>query len=349
MRTAMEVAMLARLALGFLTVLLGTSIGAAQPVADFYRGKNVQLLIGYTVGGNYDLSARILARHIGRHIPGNPTVVPQNIAGAGSLRLANLLYNVTPKDGTTFGMVGRGVSMEPLLGTDASKFDSRRYTWIGSVSNETSVCVSWRTSKIKSWNDMLSMQFTAGGQGPGSDDDMFTNMLRNIFGVKARLVAGYPGGNEINLAMERGEVDARCGWSWGSVKVTRSDWLARKEINLLLQIALQKANDLPDVPLATDFAKADRDRQILRVILSRQQMAWPFAAPPDLPKDRAAALREAFDATMRDPEYLAEAKQRGLEVNPMGGAAIDKLIAELYTTPPDMIAAAKAAMTEAGK
>jgi tripartite-type tricarboxylate transporter receptor subunit TctC len=328
-------------------VLLGASIGAAQPVADFYRGKTVQLLIGYTVGGNYDLSARILAHHIGRHIPGSPTVVPQNVAGAGSLRLANLLYNVAPRDGTTFGMVGRGVSMEPLLGTNASKFDSRRYTWIGSVSNETSVCVSWRTSKIKSWNDMLSMPFTVGGQGPASDDDMFTNMLRNTFGVKARLVAGYPGGNEINLAMERGEVDARCGWSWGSVKVTRSDWLARKEINLLLQIALQKASDLPNVPLVTDSAKTDRERQILRVILSRQQMAWPFTAPPELPTARAAALRAAFDATMRDPEYLAETKQRGLEVNPMSGAAIDKLIAELYTTAPDVIVAAKAAMTEA--
>jgi tripartite-type tricarboxylate transporter receptor subunit TctC len=339
----------ARLALGFLAVLLSTFIGAAQPVADFYRGKTVQLLIGYTVGGNYDLSARILARHIGRHIPGNPTVVPQNMAGAGSLRLANFLYNVAPKDGTTFGMVGRGVLMEPLLGTDASKFDSQRFTWIGSVSNETSVCVSWRTSKIKSWNDMLSTPFTVGGQGPGSDDDMFSNMLRNIFGVKARLVSGYPGGNEINLALERGEVDSRCGWSWGAVKTTRADWLARKEINLLLQIALHGASDLPEVPLVTSFVKTDREKLILRLILSRQQMAWPFTAPPELPKDRTAALRAAFDATMRDPEYLAEAKQRGLEVNPMSGAAIDKLIAELYVTPTEIIAAAKAAMTEAGK
>ncbi len=305
--------------------------------------------IGYTVGGNYALSARILARHIGRHIPGNPAVVPQNMAGAGSLRLANLLYNVAPKDGTTFGMIGRGVSMEPLLGTDASKFDSRLYTWIGSVSNETSVCVSWRTSRIKTWKDMLSMPFTVGGQGPGSDDDMFTNMLRNMFDVKARLVAGYPGGNEINLAMERGEVDARCGWSWGAVKTTRSNWLAQKEIKLLLQIALQKASDLPDVPLVMDFVKNDRERQILRLILSRQQMAWLFTAPPGLPEDRATALRAAFHATMGVPEYPVEAKQGGLEVNPMSGAAIDTLIADLYTTPPDVVAAAKAAMTELRK
>jgi tripartite-type tricarboxylate transporter receptor subunit TctC len=338
-----------RLALGLLTVLLGTSTGSAQSVADFYRGKSIQLLIGYTAGGNYDLSARLLARHIGRHIPGNPNVVPQNMAGAGSLRLANVLYNVAPKDGTTFGMVGRGISMEPLLGTDAAKFDSRRFNWIGSVSNETSVCVSWRTSPVKSWNDMLSVPFTVGGQGPGSDDDMFSNMLRNVLGAKARLVAGYPGGNEINLAMERGEIDARCGWSWGAIKTTRFNWVANKDINVLLQIALQKAKDLPDVPLVMDYAKTDRARQILQAILSRQQMAWPFTAPPGLPTDRTAALRAAFDATMRDPEYLAEAKKRGLEVNPMSGAGIEKLIAGLYATPPDVVAAARAAMMESGK
>jgi tripartite-type tricarboxylate transporter receptor subunit TctC len=342
-------AMIPRLVLALSAVLLVATPADAQPVADFYRGKTIQLLIGFSAGGNYDLSSRILARHIGRHIPGNPNVVPQNMTGAGSLRLANFLYNVAPKDGTTFGMVGRGISLEPLLGTQASKFDSRRYTWIGSVSHETSVCVSWRTSEIKSWNDFLSKPSTVGGQGPGSDDDMFTNMLRNIFGVKARLVAGYPGGNEINLAMERGEIDARCGWSWGAIKTTRFNWVTNKEINLLLQIALQKANDLPNVPLVTDYAKTDRDRQILQLILSRQQMAWPFTAPPDLPKDSADALRAAFDATMRDPEYLAEAKKRGLEVNPMSGAAIDELIAKLYTTPSDVIAAAKAAMTETGK
>lgn len=341
--------MIARLVLGALLVLAEALPATAQSVADFYRGRTIQLLIGYTVGGNYDYSARLLARHIGRHIPGNPNVVPQNMAGAGSLRLANALYNVAPRDGTTFGMVGRGISMEPLLGTDAAKFDSRRFTWIGSVSDETSVCVSWRTSKIRSWNDMLAMPFTVGGQGPGSDDDMFTNMIRNILGAKARLVAGYPGGNEMNLALERGEIDVRCGWSWGSIKTTRSNWVTNKDLNLLLQIALQKASDLPGVPLAMDHAKTDRDRQILGVALSRQQMAWPFAAPPDLPKDRAAALRAAFDATMRDPEYLAEAKKRGLDVNPMSGTAIEALINKLYATPPDVIAATRAAISEGAR
>jgi tripartite-type tricarboxylate transporter receptor subunit TctC len=341
--------MVIRLALAVLTVLLTAVPGRAQSVADFYRGKTVQLLIGYTVGGNYDLNARVLARHIGKHIPGNPNVVPQNMAGAASLRLANFLYNVAPKDGSVFGMVGRGVPMDPLLGTGASKYDSRRLTWIGSVSDETTVCVTWHTSKIRSWDDMLSTPFLVGGQGAASSDDMFPIMIRNIFGVKLRLVAGYPGGNEINLAMERGEIDGRCGWSWGSVKATRSDWLNRKAINLPLQIALRGAPDLPHVPLVTNFARNERDRQILRLVLSRQQMAWPFAAPPELPNEHAAALRAAFDATMRDPDYLAETKQRGLEVAPMSAAEIDTLIGELYQTPTDAIVATKAAITDGAK
>jgi tripartite-type tricarboxylate transporter receptor subunit TctC len=342
--------MLGRLATVVCASVLAISSGHAQSVADFYRGKSVQLLIGYTGGGNYDLQARILARHIGRHIPGNPTVVPQNMPGAGSLRLANFLYNAAPKDGTTIGMIGRGLAMEPLIGVSKTQYDARRYTWLGSVSDEVSLCVTWHSAPVKTWDDMLKTDFTVGGQGSGSDPDMFAIMMRSIFGVKVRLVSGYPGGNEINLAMERGELDGRCGWSWGSIKVTRANWLRDKRLNLLVQIALQSTQELASVPLIMDRARTDRERQILRLLLSRQQMGWPFLAPPDLPKDRAQALRAAFEATMKDPDYLAETKQRKLEVNPMTGAAIDKLIAELYATPADAIAATKAAISEgAGK
>ncbi len=178
---------------------------------------------------------------------------------------------------------------------------------------------------------------------------MFATMIRSIFGVKIRLVSGYPGGNEINLAMERGEVDGRCGWSWSSIKITKPDWLKKKQINLLLQMALHKNSELADVPLIMDVARDERERQILKLVLSRQEMGWPFTAPPDLPRERADALRAAFDATMKDPDYLAEAKQRRLDVNPMSGAAIDQLIAELYTTPPDVVAATKAAISEGTK
>lgn len=324
-------------------------IAHAQPAAEFFRGKTVTMLIGYTSGGGYDLYARVLSKHMGRHIPGNPSIVPQNMPGAGSLRLANFLYNAAPKDGTTLGMIGRGLAMEPLIGASQPQYDARKFTWLGSGSDQVSLCASWHTSPVKSWNDMLATPFTVGGEGSGSDPDMFAMMIRNLFGVKVRLVSGYPGGNEINLAMERGEVDGRCGWSWSSIKITKPDWLAGKKINLLLQMALQKSRELPEVPLIMDYARSERDRQVLRLILARQQMGWPFLAPPDLPAERAQALRHAFDATMKDAEFQAEAKQRRLDVNPMTGAEIDRLVGELYQTPPDVIAATKAVIAEGAR
>lgn len=177
---------------------------------------------------------------MGKHIPGNPNIVAQNMTGAGSLRLSNYLYNIAPKDGTAIGMIGRGLAMEPLLGSAPAQYDARRFTWIGSISDDVSLCVTWHTSKVKSWKDMLNTGFTLGGEGPGSDPDMFANMIRNVFGAKGRLVVGYPGGNEINLAMERGEVDGCCGWSWSSVKSTKSDWLKNKKINLAVQMGSSK-------------------------------------------------------------------------------------------------------------
>ena len=266
-----------------------------------------------------------------------------------SLRVANVLYNTASKDGLTIGMIGRGMAMEPLIGASQPQYDARKFTWLGSGSDQVSLCATWHTSPVKRWNDMLTTPFTVGGEGSGSDPDMFAMMIRNLFGVKVRLVSGYPGGNEINLAMERGEVDGRCGWSWSSIKITKPDWVAGKKINLALQMALKKSVELADVPLVMDFARNERERQILRLILSRQQMGWPFLAPPGVPAERAQALRKAFDETMRDPEFVAEAKQRQLEVNPMSGAEIDKLVGELYQTPPDVIAATKTVIAEGAR
>jgi tripartite-type tricarboxylate transporter receptor subunit TctC len=341
-----------RIALGSAMAVLAIvprSPARAQGVADFYRGKTITMLIGYTSGGGYDLYARVLSRHMGRHIPGNPVMVPQNMPGAGSLRVAGFLYSAAPKDGTTLGMFGRGIAMEPLIGSTGAGFDARRFTWLGSGSDQVSLCATWHTSPVKTWDDMRKLPFTVGGEGPGSDPDMFAITLKNLLGAKLKLVSGYPGGPEVNLAMERGEVDGRCGWSWSSIKITRSDWLRDKRINLALQMALQKSPELPDVPLVMDAARNDRERAILRLVLARQAMGWPFMAPPDLPAERAQALRKAFDDTMKDPEFLAEAKQRLLEVNPMSGADIDKLVADLYQTPPDIIAATKAIIVEGAR
>jgi tripartite-type tricarboxylate transporter receptor subunit TctC len=311
---------------------------AADPIEDFYRGRTVTLVIGYSAAGGYDTYARVVARHLGDHIPGHPTILPQNIEGAGSLRSANYLYNAAAKDGSVIGTFARGMAMEPLIGASHTSFDSRKFTWLGSGTNEVSTCVTWHASPVKTWADALDKPFTVGGEGSGSDPDIFSTIMRNVFGLKLRLVSGYPGTAEITLAIERGEVDGRCGWSYASLKQQHPEWIADKQVNLLVQLALGKSPELPDVPLITDFATNDRQRQILRLVFARQAMARPFLAPPGIPADRKEALRKAFDDTMADPAFLDEAKQRGLEVNPVTGAQIDKLIGDLYQTPPDIVA-----------
>jgi tripartite-type tricarboxylate transporter receptor subunit TctC len=342
--------MRAGLASGLIALVLALAANArADAVADFYRGRSITLTVGYSASGGYDAYGRVLARHLSKHIPGRPSVIVQNMPGAGSLRAANFLYNVAPKDGTAIGHFSRGMAMEPLIGTSATQFDARRFAWLGSGTDEVSICLTWHASRVKTWNDMLAIPFTVGGEGSGSDPDIFSAVVRNAFGVKLKLVSGYPGTAEVALAIERGEVDGRCGWSWSSLKLTKPDWIANKRINLITQLALAKSPELPDVPLIFEFAATDRQRQILRLVLSRQSMARPFAAPPDLPADRKAALRTAFDQTLADPEFLAEARQRGLEVNPVSGAEIDRLVDELYRTAPDIVAEVRAIISEGAR
>jgi tripartite-type tricarboxylate transporter receptor subunit TctC len=269
--------------------------------------------------------------------------------GAGSLRSANWLYNAAPKDGSVIGMFSRGMAMEPLIGTSQTQFDAQKFSWLGSGTNEVSTCVTWHESPVKTWADALKTPFTVGGEGSGSDPDIFATVVRNVFGVKLRLVSGYPGSAEVALAIERREVDGRCGWSYSSLKLQRPDWVTHKQVNILVQLALSKTPELPDVPLITDFATNDRQRQILRLVFSRQAMARPFTAPPGIPAERKAALRKAFDETMKDPAFLEEAKQRGLEVNPVSGAEIDELIGELYRSPPDVVAEVRASIAPGAK
>jgi tripartite-type tricarboxylate transporter receptor subunit TctC len=321
----------------------------ADPVEDFYRGRNVTLVIGYSVAGGYDNYARVVARHLGNHIPGHPTVLPQNMPGAGSLRAANYLYNAAAKDGSVIGMFSRGMAMEPLIGTSHTQFDARKFSWLGSGTDEVSTCVTWRDSAVKTWADALTTPFTVGGEGSGSDPDIFATVVHNVFGVKLRLVSGYPGSAEVALAIERREVDGRCGWSYSSLRQQRPEWITSKQVNILVQLALKRTPELPDVPLVTEFATTDRQRQILRLVFSRQAMARPFTAPPGIPADRKQALRRAFADTMADPAFLEEAKQRGLEVNPVTGAEIDDLIAELYQTPPDIVAEVRATIAPGAK
>jgi tripartite-type tricarboxylate transporter receptor subunit TctC len=320
-------------------LLAASGTARAQSVEEFYKGKTVNLLIGFSVGGGYDLYARHLARYMGKHIPGKPTIVPQNMAGAGSLRAASFLYSAAPKDGTAIGTFARTTGINPLLESGAN-FDGTKFGWLGSVTNDTSACVVWHTSAVKNWKDFLEKPVTLGGQGPSSEPDIFANLYKNVFGAKVKLVAGYPGTNEITLAMERGEVEGLCGLSWSTIKTRHAQWLKDKKINIIVQAAFKKEPEMPDVPLIVDLTKDQEKLQILKIFLAAQEMARPFAAPPGIPEDRKAALIAAFDATVKDPEFLAEAKKLDLDVNPVSGSAIDKLLAELYATPKDILAKA---------
>jgi tripartite-type tricarboxylate transporter receptor subunit TctC len=314
-------------------LLIVSSAGAADP-ADFYKGRNVDLYIGYSAGGGYDLYARLLAKHMGKHIPGNPNVIPKNMEGAGSLRLANWLYNVAPRDGSAFGTIGRGTGFDPLLGHKGAQFDAAKYTWIGSANNEVSVCVSWHTSGITKFEQLRERELIVGGTGPAADTDQFPKVMNGVLGTKMRVIAGYPGGNDVGLAMERGEVNGRCGWSWSSLKSTQQKWLDEQKIHVLVQLALAKHAELPDVPLIMDLAKSEEQKQLLKLIFARQVMGRPFLAPPGLPKERTEVLRNAFMNTMKDPEFLADADKAQVEIVPVPGEDIQKLVAELYQTPP---------------
>jgi tripartite-type tricarboxylate transporter receptor subunit TctC len=315
----------------------------AQGVEDFYKGRNIDLYIGYSVGGAYDLYARVIGRHLGAHIAGDPTLVPKNFEGAGSLRLANFLYRVAPQDGSAIGTIGRGIAFDPLLIGQGDAFDAQKFSWIGSANNEVSVCVARSDSGITKFEDLFTKELTVGGTGTSADTDQFPRVLNHVLGTHFKIVEGYPGGNDVMLAMERGEVQGRCGWSWSSVKSTHKSWIDDKRMVVLIQLSLSKHPELPDVPLVMDFAKTDKQRQILKMVFARNVMGRPYLAPPNLPANRLAALRDAFMATMADKDFLAEAGKTELEINPVSGTDVEALVNDVYDTPADVVAEAKAA------
>jgi tripartite-type tricarboxylate transporter receptor subunit TctC len=331
---------------GTLFVLAAAAAASAPAAAagnpPFYAGKTVRVLVGYGPGGGYDIYARELGRFLGRHIPGNPIVVVQNMVGAGSLKAVNYLFNAAPRDGTTIATFARGIVFEPLIGhPDAAQFDAPKFNWIGSISNEVGVCAVMSSRGVNSWEDMRTKTTVIGASGAGADSDVFALVLRKLFGLPMRIVTGYPDGANMNLAMERGEIDGRCGWSWNTIVSRNRDWLVNKQIRVTVQIALSKHEDLPDVPLVMDLVSDPRQAAALKLLVSRQSFARPFAAPPNLPAERVTTLREAFDATMRDPDFLAEMRRLDLEVRPIGGDEVQKLIGEIYASPPQVIELAR--------
>jgi tripartite-type tricarboxylate transporter receptor subunit TctC len=333
---------LARGAIAAALLLLPLTPAVAQSPAEFFKGKTVDLYIAYSVGGGYDLYARMVARHLGKHIPGNPLVVPKNMEGAGGLRLANWMYQAAPRDGTALGATSRSVAFEPMLGNKAAQYDATKFTWIGSANDEVSVCVSWHTSGVSRFEDLLTKELTVGSTGLGDDTYQFPRFVNNVLGTKFKMITGYPGGNDVSLALERQEVGGRCGWSWSSVKSIRMSWVTEKKINLLMQFSLAKHPDLPDVPLIMDLARNEEQRQMFRLIFARQVMGRPFQGPPGIPPERLQALQQAFMDTMKDKEFLAEAAKGQFEITPVSGEAIEHLLADVFKTPPEIAAKAGA-------
>jgi tripartite-type tricarboxylate transporter receptor subunit TctC len=331
--------------LGVLALISGSAAQAQAP-ADFYKNKTVDLYIGYSAGGAYDLYARMIARHLGKHIPGNPQVVPKNMEGAGSQRLANWLYSVAAKDGTAIGATSRGMAFDPLLGNKTAQYDAPKFSWIGSANDEVSVCVAWHTSGASTWDDVMARELPIGSTGTGDDTYQFPKFTNNALGSKFKIITGYPGGNDVSFAMERGEVGGRCGWSWSSIKATRMNWYEQKIIHVLMQFSLAKHADLPHIPLITDLAKTDEQQQTFKLIFARQVMGRPYMAPPGVPADRAAALRKAFMDTMTDKDFLAEAERAKFEITPVSGDKVADLVAEIYRTTTAAVAEKAAAMVK---
>lgn len=332
---------------------LGAACGGlaqAQSAQDFYKGREMKMIISAGQGGGYGTYAHALIPFMEKYLPGRPKIIIQHMQGAGGVVAANHLYNVAAKDGSVIALIHRGaVSTAPLFGAQGVKYDPTNFGWIGSMNNEVSLCAAWHTSKVKSFKDLKDHQLIVGGLGPGSDTDMYPNLINNLFDTKMKLITGYNSGGAINLAFERGEIDGRCGWSWSSIESTRGHWIKEKKLNLLVQLGVDKHPDLPNVPLLGEMATSDHQREIIEMIISPQLMGRPILTTPSVPQDRLAALRAAFDKSMTDPEFKALAQKQQLEIAAVSGARIEQMIAKLYSAPKSMVEEASAAITRTDK
>ena len=323
-------------ALFVLLAILSTP-AVADPVADFYKGKQMKMIIRSGVGGGYDLYARVLGAHIGRHIPGNPQVIPVNMPGGGGIKAANYVANVAPKDGTILTIVSQGLTVDQALGLNPTlEADLRDFNWVGNMSSHNQVSVVWHTSKTQSWEDALKRETVMGTTGAGSISTQVPALYNNILGAKFKLVVGYPDGTDVNLAMERGEVEARATNPWVSYKATTPHLVQQKLIKPIVQIGMTKEPDLPDVPLMRDLAKTPDDKQIVDFISRAVAVGRPIATTPGVPAERVAALRRAFEATLKDPAFLADVEKQRMEIRGMSGEELAQLVKDIISTPADI-------------
>jgi len=309
----------------------------ADAVADFYKGKEVRLIISASIGGGYDIYARAVARHLGNHIPGNPTIVPQNMPAAGGLGAANHLYNVAAKDGTVIALFQNTVPLEPFFENKQAQFDAAKVGWLGTPTTEVAMYLIWHASRIKTLADAQQQEFVAGAAGAASTPAFYGRVFNQIFNFKARFITGYPGQNEILLAMENGEVEAMASPFWSSLKTARPDWYPEHKIHFLFQYGSEAHPDLNGVPIALDLLTNEADKTLLTAASAPLGLGRPFGAPPGIPADRLAALRTAMMATFKDPAFLADCEKQRLECsNAKTGAELESLINRAYATPADI-------------
>ena len=337
-----------RAAWGIGAVLAAFTVGspaAAQDPAAFYKGRQMNIIVGSSPGGGYDTYARFVARHMGKHIPGNPVIVVQNMPGAGGNVSANFLYNVAPKDGTAIGAFQSGVILEPLLGKTPVKHDPSKFYYLGSANDDIYICIARTDAQAKSFRDSLTTELLLAASQSSSTAD-YPLVINAVLGSKFKVVTGYPGSREISLAVERGEAQGACGLAWPSISVTQPGWFDSGRVHVILQTHQKGHPDLNarGVPLAHSFAKTDEDRAMLDLFFSQSRFGRPFVISPDVPADRAAALRKAFAQTLADPELLAEAGKARLDVVPVSGEEVQELVKQVYASPPAIIAKTKKAI-----
>jgi tripartite-type tricarboxylate transporter receptor subunit TctC len=326
-----------------LLLLAGRAI-AAEDVAAFYKGKTVRIVVGVAVGSGYDINARLLARHMAAHIPGQPTVIVQNQPGAGSLTMTNQLYASGPFDGTVIGAPFNGLPTTPLLQPGGARFDATKLNWIGSSNRETQITYVWHTAPVQNIAELAQKELVVGAQAPGSTQYDFPVLANRLFGFKFKVITGYESTPKIHLAMERGEVHGNGATNWSTLKALNTNWLDEKKVKPIAQWTLKKHRELSDVPMILDLAKSDADRQALLLALARLEFGRPFFLPPNVPPERVEALRRAFDATMRDPAYLAETEKLKIDIEPLSGEQVSSLVAEIYATPAETVARVRDAM-----
>ena len=324
-----------------LTVLSGAAPAHAQDrVGDFYAGKQLSFIVGAGPGGGYDLQARVVARHLGRHIPGNPTVIVQNIPSR--IAAANNMFSTVAKDGTVIALLQRGVLLARLIYPSGVRYDIEKFHWLGSLNSETAVSLAWHTAPVKTIEDAFKIESKLSGTGVGSTVSIYPTVMNNVLGTKFKLIMGYKGSNDAQLAVERGEVDGH-STSWTAVKVAHPDWRPQKKINVVVQFSVKRHPEMADVPTVVELARNDEERKILSAVVNAAEIGTAFFTTPGAPPDRVEALRRAFDATMKDPEFLAEAERSQLTVGPLTGGDLQKVVAEVSGLTPELVEKVKAA------